>query len=60
MSGIKERLVVGAFLIVIMRGKRFILPHMNRYFLLSCMFQNNMYHTETLCSYSIMTLINWM
>jgi len=38
MNGIKERLVVGAFYIVIIHGSRFILPHTNRYILLSCMF----------------------
>jgi hypothetical protein len=47
MNGIKERLVVGAFCIVIIRRRKFILPQMNRYFLLSCMFHNNLYHTET-------------
>ena len=53
MNGIKERLVVGAFGIVIIRGRRFILPHMNRYFVLPCMFQQNLYHTETFCNYSV-------
>jgi len=50
MNGIKERLVVGAFCIVIIPGRRFILPQMNRYFLLSCMFRINLYHTETFCN----------
>lgn len=34
MNGIKERLVAGTFCIVIIRGRRFILLNMNRYFLL--------------------------
>lgn len=50
MNGIKERLVVGGFCIVIIRGRWFVLLHMNRYFLLSCMFRNNLCHTETFCS----------
>jgi len=57
MNGIKERLVVGALYIAIIRGRRFILSHMNRYFLLSCMFQNNLYHTETFCSYIVINLL---
>jgi len=57
MNGIKERLVVGAFYIAIMRGRRFILPHTNRYFLLSCMFQNNLYQTETFRNYSVINLL---
>lgn len=36
MNGINERLVVGTFCIVIIRGRRFILPNMNRYFPFVC------------------------